>query len=212
MCGRPLLGREIERRQTVRKRNDDAASRKHVGRVAVVARRGVQTEGVLEAHVGPAELGEITEDAVTFGHVCIFKIFARDRPRGSFTNAGPGQPTLRRPLISCGAPSTDNAPTPSSDASASRAGSPYRVVGCTERPARTRFAFRSAAGDGLRTPNETRTIRACCLTMTQRRARERRDTALGPTPSKPPKSDRRITMGRGVRDQTFPLARVRGGG
>ncbi len=84
VCGCPLLGREIERRQTVRERNDDAASRKHVGRVAGIARRGVQTEGVLEAHVGRTELGQIAEDAVIFGHACIFMTRTRPRARGTF--------------------------------------------------------------------------------------------------------------------------------
>jgi hypothetical protein len=54
-------------------RDDDAASRKHVGRVAAIARRGVQAEDVLEAHVGRPELGQIAEDAVIFGHACIVR-------------------------------------------------------------------------------------------------------------------------------------------
>src|SRR5712691_3641417 len=56
----------------MRDRDDDAASRKHVGRVAGIARRGVQAEGVLDAHVGRTELGQIAEDAVIFGHVSHF--------------------------------------------------------------------------------------------------------------------------------------------
>ncbi len=58
----------------MRDRDDDAASRKHVGGVARIARRGVQAEGVLDAHIGRAELGQIAEDAVIFGHVCIFRL------------------------------------------------------------------------------------------------------------------------------------------
>ena len=68
----PLLRREIEGRRAMRERDDDAASRKHVGRIAGIAGRGVQAEGVLDAHVGRTELGQIAEDAVTFGHLCIF--------------------------------------------------------------------------------------------------------------------------------------------
>jgi hypothetical protein len=52
--------------------DDDATARKHVGRVAGIARRRVQAEGVLDAHVGRTELGEIAEHAVVFLHLCIF--------------------------------------------------------------------------------------------------------------------------------------------
>jgi hypothetical protein len=45
----PLLSREVEGRRAMGDRDDDAASRKHVGRVAGIARRGVQAEGVLDA-------------------------------------------------------------------------------------------------------------------------------------------------------------------
>src|SRR5919204_7028284 len=65
----------------MRDRDDDAASRKHVDGVAGVARRGVKTESVLDAHIGRTELGQIAEDTVVFGHVCIFMTLARPCPR-----------------------------------------------------------------------------------------------------------------------------------
>ena len=67
----------------MRDRDNDATARKHVGRVAGIARRGVQTERVLDAHVGPAELSQITENAVTFVHVCSFtsSLYRGDRVR-----------------------------------------------------------------------------------------------------------------------------------
>jgi hypothetical protein len=64
----PLLRREVERGQSVRDRDDDAAAGKHVGRVARIARRGVQAVRVLNAHVGGAKQGQVAEDAVLFGH------------------------------------------------------------------------------------------------------------------------------------------------
>jgi hypothetical protein len=67
----PLLRCEIEWGRAMRNRDDDAASRKYVWRVARVPRRGVQAEGVLKAHVSRAELGQIAEDAVVLGHFCI---------------------------------------------------------------------------------------------------------------------------------------------
>lgn len=56
VCRCPLLSREVERRQPMGDRDDDAASRKYVGRVAGIARRGVQAEGVLDTHLGRTEL------------------------------------------------------------------------------------------------------------------------------------------------------------
>ena len=64
MGRRPLLRCEVEGRRAMRDRDDDAASRKHVRRVAGIARRGVQAEGVLDAYVGGAELGQIAKAAV----------------------------------------------------------------------------------------------------------------------------------------------------
>jgi hypothetical protein len=51
----------------MRDRDDHAAAGKHVGRIAWVARRGVETERVLDAHLRRAELGQVAEDAIGFG-------------------------------------------------------------------------------------------------------------------------------------------------
>ena len=53
MCRRPLLRREIERRDDVRDRDDHATAGQHIGWVARIARGGVDAEGVLEKHLPP---------------------------------------------------------------------------------------------------------------------------------------------------------------
>jgi SAM-dependent methyltransferase len=68
----------------MRDRDDHAAARKHVRRVARVARRGVQAEGILDAHLGCPELGQSAEDAAGLGHARILA-----------TQHGPGRETLR---------------------------------------------------------------------------------------------------------------------
>jgi len=52
----PLLVSEVEGRRTMRDRNDHAASRENVGRVARIASGGVEAEGVLDAYLGSAQL------------------------------------------------------------------------------------------------------------------------------------------------------------
>jgi hypothetical protein len=52
----------------MRDRDDDAASRQHVRRVARIAGRGVQAVGVLDAHFGSTELRQLAEDAAVSGH------------------------------------------------------------------------------------------------------------------------------------------------
>jgi hypothetical protein len=92
----PLLSCEVEGRLAMRDGDDDAASRQHVGRVARVARRGVKAEGVLNAHVGRTELGQIAEDAVTSRHVRIVVTLARPCGRGTFLVLGVGRLRLSR--------------------------------------------------------------------------------------------------------------------
>jgi hypothetical protein len=89
MRRRPLLGREIEGRLAMRDRDDDAAPRKYVRRVARIPRGGVQAEGVLKTHVSRMELGQIAEGAVVLGHGCIFMTLAPPCARGTFANSGP---------------------------------------------------------------------------------------------------------------------------
>ena len=67
----PFLGREIERRQAMRDRDDHSAPRKHVDGVARITRRGVEAVVVLEANLGLAELGEVTEHAAGLSHTGI---------------------------------------------------------------------------------------------------------------------------------------------
>jgi hypothetical protein len=57
----------------------------------VLCRLRVQTEGVLDAHVGRTELGEIAEDAVTFGSCLHFHdLRGGDSAQGTLANTGPG--------------------------------------------------------------------------------------------------------------------------
>jgi hypothetical protein len=74
---RPLLGSEVEGRLSMLNGNDQAASWKHVGRVARIARRGVDADRVLDVHVGRTELGQVAEAAVALGHACILTALSR---------------------------------------------------------------------------------------------------------------------------------------
>jgi hypothetical protein len=60
----PLLRREVERRQAMLDRNDHAATRQDVVRVAGIARGGVDARAVLDEHRGFPKLRQVAEDAI----------------------------------------------------------------------------------------------------------------------------------------------------
>ena len=63
---RPLLRREVERRGAMLDRDDHAAAGQDVGRVAWIARRGIDAVVVLEIDLGRlAQARAVAEDAVT---------------------------------------------------------------------------------------------------------------------------------------------------
>lgn len=93
----PLLTREVEGRQAMRERDNDAASRQHIGWIPRIARGGVQAVGVLDADVCCTQLGQIAEDAITLRHACIFDAVPRRRQvrRLGFAGSDPAKVSTR---------------------------------------------------------------------------------------------------------------------
>ena len=66
-CRCPLLGGQVERRNSVSLRYDGAAARDHIGRITRISSRGVDAEVVLEVQVRLAKPVVIAKDTA-FGH------------------------------------------------------------------------------------------------------------------------------------------------